>query len=139
MKKRKGKQKMEKIFEINKRGITVILTLCILLGIVGTCGNITAIAAETTVETEATAVATEEITTVVVEETAQELVPMMARGCGTTNDPLTKYFGSGYTVTSTSGPWHYISGAGGITGAYNISTGYGYVQMSDGTRSSFQI
>lgn len=70
------------------------------------------------------------------EENTQELVLRMATRC---YDPLTSYFGSGYTVTSTSGPWQYISGAGGITGAYNTSTGYGYVQMSDGTRSPFQI
>jgi hypothetical protein len=141
---------MENIFKICKRGIIAILTLCILLGIAGAGLNVTAMAAETTATVEETAVATEEITTVVVEESTisteeptvateentQELVPMMATRC---YDPLTSYFGSGYTVTSTSGPWQYISGAGGITGAYNTSTGYGYVQMSDGTRSPFQI
>ena len=141
---------MENIFKISKRGIIAILTLCILLGIAGAGLNVTAMAAETTATVEETAVATEEITTVVVEESAtstedttvvteentQELVPRMATRC---YDPLTSYFGSGYTVTSTSGPWQYISGAGGITGAYNTSTGYGYVQMSDGTRSPFQI
>ncbi len=141
---------MENIFKISKRGIIAILTLCILLGIAGAGLNVTAMAAETTATVEETAVATEEITTVVVEESTtstedttvvteentQELVPRMATRC---YDPLTSYFGSGYTVTSTSGPWQYISGAGGITGAYNTSTGYGYVQMSDGTRSPFQI
>ena len=141
---------MENIFKISKRGIIAILTLCILLGIAGTGLNVTAMAAETTATVEEIAVATEEITTVVVEESTtstedttvvteentQELVPRMATRC---YDPLTSYFGSGYTVTSTSGPWQYISGAGGITGAYNTSTGYGYVQMSDGTRSLFQI
>lgn len=141
---------MENIFKISKRGVIAILTLCILLGIAGTGLNVTAMAAETTATVEETAVATEEITTVVVEESTtstedttvvteentQELVPRMATRC---YDPLTYYFGSGYTVTSTSGPWQYISGAGGITGAHNTSTGYGYVQMSDGTRSPFHI
>ncbi len=133
---------MENIFKISKRGIIAILTFCILLGIAGTCVNVTAMAAETTATVEETAVATEkptvaiEDTTVVTEESTQELVPRMATRC---DDPLTRYFGSGYTVTSTSGSWQYISGAGGITGAYNTSTGYGYVQMSDGTRSPFRI
>ena len=97
---------------------------------------------------EEAAVATEEITTVVVEESTtskedttvvteentQELVPRMATGCG---DPLVNVFGPGYEVTSTSEPWQYISGAGGITGAYNTSTGAGYVKMSDGTKEWF--
>ena len=61
---------------------------------------------------------------------------MMATRCG---DSLARFFGANYTITSTSGPWQYISGAGGITGAYNTSTGYGYVLMSDGTKSPFQI
>lgn len=126
---------MENIFKISKRGIIAILALCILLSIAGTGLNVTAMAAETTATVEETAVATED-TTVVTEESTQELVPRMATRC---YDPLTSYFGSDYTVTSTSGPWQYISGAGGITGAYNTSTGYGYVQMSDGTRSPFQI
>ena len=56
---------MENIFKISKRGIIAILTLCILLGIAGTCFNVTAMAAETTTTVEETAVATEEITTVV--------------------------------------------------------------------------
>ena len=131
---------MGEFFKIQKRGITVILTLCILLGVAGTCLNVTAMAEETTVATETTTVtivettvATEE-TTVVADETTKELVPMMARGCG---DPLTKYFGSDYTVTRKSGPWIYISGANGITGGYNTSTGYGYVQMTDGSTSRF--
>ena len=83
---------MENIFKISKRGIIATLVLCILLGIAGTCLNVTAMAEE---NTEETAVATEEITTVVVEEstiftekpivateeTTPELMPMMASGC----------------------------------------------------------
>ena len=95
-------------------------------------------AAETTASLEEPAVATEE-TTIVTEKNTQELVPMMARGCGSAYDPLVVFFGANYTVTSISGPWQHISGVDGITGAYNTSTGYGYVQMSDGSRSPFQI
>ena len=87
---------MENIFKISKRGIIAILTLCMLLSIAGTGLNVTAIAAATV---EETVVATEEIatviveestistenTTVVTEESTQELVPMMARGCGEEN------------------------------------------------------
>ena len=94
---------MENIFKTSKRGIIVILTLCILLGIAGTCMNVTAMAEDTTVATETTAVDTEETATVVVEKTTifteeptvnteattvvtnehtQELMPVMARGCG---------------------------------------------------------
>ena len=126
---------MENISKISKRGIIAILTLCIVLGIAGTCLNVTVMAAETTATVEETAVATED-TTVVAEENTQELVPRMAARCC---DPLKNYFGSGYKVTSTSGPWQYISGAGGITGAYNTSTGSGYVQMSDGTKEWFHF
>lgn len=85
---------MENIFKISKRGIIAILALCILFGIVGTCLNVAAIAAETTANVEETSVATEEITTVVekttvttekttveTDETSQELMPMMAIAC----------------------------------------------------------
>ena len=113
---------MKKIFNNSKRGIAVILTLCILIGIAGTCVHAAVVDESTQVADEAT----------------QELMPRMATRCGSTNDPLAQYFGANYTVTSTSGSWQYISGAGGITGAYNTSTGYGYVQMSDGSISPFQ-
>ncbi len=120
---------MKNIFKTSKRGIAAILTLCILLGIAGTCVYAaSAVPEENPTVTEETIVAAE--------ETTQELVPVMATGCG---DPLVNIFGSGYEVTSTSGPWQYISGAGGITGAYNISTGSGYVQMSDGTKEWFHF
>ena len=58
---------MKNIFKNSKRGIAAILTLCILLGIAGTCVYAASIPEENTVHTE---------------ETAQELMPMMARGCG---------------------------------------------------------
>ncbi len=86
---------MKNMINISKRGITAILTLCILLGIAGTCLNVTAMVEDTAVATEETAVATEETTTVVVEETTisteeptvatgetvPELMPMMAKMC----------------------------------------------------------
>ncbi len=71
---------MKSIIKTSKRGIIVILTLCILSGIIGTCVNVAAMAAETTATVEETTVTTED-TTVVTEENTQELVPMMARGC----------------------------------------------------------
>ena len=58
-------------------------------------------------------------------DTENELQPMMANNC----DPLNYYFGNGYSVTSSSGPWIYITGVSGITGAYNTSTGAGYVNV----------
>ena len=57
---------MKNIFKNIKRGIVAILTLCILLGIVGTCVYATSMLEESTVVTE---------------ETTPELMPMMARGC----------------------------------------------------------
>ena len=71
---------MENIFKTCKRGIAVILTLCILLGFTGTCVNVTAMAEETTVSIEEIIFATED-STVATEETTPELIPMMARGC----------------------------------------------------------
>ncbi len=93
--KKEERTKNKKIFNNSKRGISAILTLCILLGIAGTCLNVTAMAEETTVATEESKVATGESTvvteetTVVVEgtttvaavETTQELMPMMANEC----------------------------------------------------------
>ena len=120
---------MEHIINIGKRGITAILTLCLLLGIAGFGVQTTAMAAETTATTEENAIVT-------AEETTQELVPMMARACGPTLDDI---FGKGYQIERTSGPWQYISGACGITGGYNTTTGYGYVEFDDGTIQDFYV
>ena len=98
---------MENIFKISKRGIIAILALCILLGIAGTCMDVTAMASETAATVEETAVATEEITTVVVEETTlsteenrvateetiPELVPVMASECCNHTYTNTSYSG----------------------------------------------
>ena len=88
---------MKNIIKTSKRGIIAILALCILLGIAGTCMDVTAMASETAATVEETAVATEEIATVVVEKstisienttvvtegTTSELMPMMASDCPT--------------------------------------------------------
>ena len=80
---------MKNIFNTSKRRIIVILTLSILLGIAGTWMNVTAMVEETTVATEeittvsvveAPTISTEE-STIATEETAQELMPMMASRC----------------------------------------------------------
>ncbi len=79
---------MKSIINTSKQGIIALLTLCMLLGIAGTCLNVAAMA-ETTATVEATMVVTEE--TIVeafsndvigkadIEE--NELVPIMANGC----------------------------------------------------------
>ena len=79
---------MEKIINTSKRGIILILTLCILLCTSGIGAHAISVseenivtAEETTVVVEETKVATEE-TIVVTEETTPELIPTMARGCG---------------------------------------------------------
>ena len=88
---------MKSIIKTSKRGIIVILTLCILSGIIGTCVNVAAMEAETTATVEETAVATED-TTVVTDETTQELVPMMARECGYGN--LTSWYNIDHATKS---------------------------------------
>ena len=66
---------MKNIFKTSKRSIAAILTLCILLGIAGTCIY------AASVMPEENKVATEQ-TIVAAEETTQELVPVMATRCG---------------------------------------------------------
>ena len=65
---------MKNIIKDSKRGFIAILTLCILLGIAGTRVDVSAMAEENQTTTEES--------TVVTEDAAPELVPMMARGCG---------------------------------------------------------
>ena len=57
---------MKNIFKNSKRGIAAIFTLCILLGIAGTCVYAASIP---------------EVNTVSTEEKTQELMPMMASAC----------------------------------------------------------
>ena len=64
---------MKNIFKTSKRSIVAILTLCILLGIAGTCVYAVAMPEETTTVTEETIVTAE--------ETTKELVPVMVQGC----------------------------------------------------------
>jgi len=71
---------MKNLLKTGKRGIAAILTLCILLGIAGTCVYAASVMSEEiTTVTEETTVAAEEIT--------PELVPVMARGCTGTYIP----------------------------------------------------
>lgn len=64
---------MRSIIKTSKRGVIAILTLCMFLGIAGTCVNVAAMAEKNTIATEEK--------TAVTEETTPELMPMMARGC----------------------------------------------------------
>lgn len=64
---------MKKLFKISKRSIAAILTLCILLGVAGTCVYAASAMTEETAVTEET--------TESAEETTQELVPVMASEC----------------------------------------------------------
>ena len=73
---------MKNIFRTSKCGIAVLLTLCILLGIVGISVHATAMVEETTAVTEEAKVTTEDNITAT-EETSHELLPEMARGCST--------------------------------------------------------
>lgn len=128
---------MENIFKISKRGIIAILTLCILLGIAGTCFNVTAMAAETTATVEETAVATEEITTVVVEESTtstedttvvteentQELVPRMARACWDTLDEALNYY-------IGKNNWSYDENGSPQASGFNIYVSNGYCRVT---------
>ncbi len=74
---------MKNIFKNSKRGIAAILTLCILLGLAGTCVYAASIPKGNTA---------------LAEETTQELMPMMACGCGD-NDYIDY---DGRTFNSTS-------------------------------------
>ncbi len=105
---------MENIFKISKRGIIAILTLCILLGIVGTCVTVTAMAEETTVAAD---------------ETTQELVPMMASMCyyyNTVGDCM-------HDISSTYGFTYTESGNGyTCSGNYSVSinNSHNYLNVS---------
>lgn len=81
---------MKNLFKNSKRSITAILTLCILLGIAGTCVY------------AASAVADK--TTTVTEGTTQELAPVMARACwATLDDALNYYIGKNNWEYGTNG------------------------------------
>ena len=151
MKKTERKTKMKNIFKISKRGIIVILTLCIILGIAGTCLNVAAMAEETIVSTEEFAVSTKKVamaigetTTVaaeeievVSEEPTSELMPMMARECGvddygyaewTSLEAAMNHYGTDFTYTTLKTP---------IIRNGNIYTHY--YTFSDGRRMYFGV
>lgn len=97
---------MKNIFKTSKRGIAAILTLCILLGIAGTC-------------VYAASVMPEE-TTAVTEETTQELVPVMARGCSVDAGTLHELFDNlGYTYEG-------VGKNTVLNGGYSYTTGYSH-------------
>ena len=113
---------MKKINMIGKRLITSILTFCILLGIAGTCMNVSAV---------------EEMVAISTEEPAQELTPMMAGECcdddygyaewSSLEDAMNTY-GTGYTYTKLSTP---------IIRSGNIYTHY--YTFSNGSRMYFGV
>lgn len=70
-------------------------------------------------------------------ESTNELMPLMTNSCS--EDPLNQFFGAGYKVTGTDGTWIYIEGTNGYTGAYNTTTGYGYLNNDDGTKTGFKL
>ena len=78
---------MKSIIKTSKRGIIVILVLCMLLEITATCVNAATILEETSVSAESTVVIIKGTTTeteentIVTEKTSQELMPTMARAC----------------------------------------------------------
>ena len=134
---------MENVFKITKHGIIVIIALCLLVSIVGTCANVTAMAAEE--NTEETVVVIEEIDTAVLEppvlvtdkateatdKSTQELMPMMARMCydyNTVDDCMSAIsvaYGFGYSLSGNS----YICD-GGYSVSINNSHNYLNVILS---------
>ena len=99
---------MKNIFKTSKRGIIVILTLCILLGIAGTCVNIVAMAVEQTIVTD---------------ENTQELVPRMARACwGTLEEALNYYIGKNN--------WSYDANGSPQASGFNIYVSNGYCRVT---------
>ena len=101
---------MKKIFNNSKRGIAVILTLCILIGIAGTCVHAAVV----------------DETTQVADELTQELMPMMASGCGYTSvNQMQHLINSGQAPSS-------------ITSVHNGFQGQQpHVHFSDGTAMNF--
>lgn len=64
-----------------------------------------------------------------------ELQPQAANAC----KGLDYYFGSNYKVIKDDGTWQYIEGTNGYTGAYNYTTGYGYLINDDGSHTPFFV
>jgi len=110
---------MKNIFKTSKRSIAAILTLCILLGIAGTCVYATSVMPG---ENEAV---TEEAT-VVAEETTHELVPVMASECG---------------YTSVNQMQHLINSGQAPSSVTHVHNGFQgqqpHVHFSDGTAMNF--
>ena len=135
---------MKSIFRNSKHGIAAILTLCIILGIAGTCVNIAVMAEEPAVVTdETTVIVTDEITITTEESTVgnvetmstieaivPELMPTMAREC----DSKTVYVNSSISISGNVPNATYIycsGGGGGIGGAVATGTIYSVAQMNN--------
>ena len=116
---------MKNIFNISKCSIAMLLTLGILLGIAGIGVHATAVEEETTAVTEEAKVATED-NTASTEETLQELMPMMARGCGYTSvNQMQQLINSGQAPST-------------VTYVHNGFQGQQpHVHFSDGTAMNF--
>jgi len=109
---------MKNLFKTSNRRFAAILTLCILLGIAGTCVY--------------AASAMPEENTAVTEETTQELVPVMASGCCDENEYSTRTWDSLDAAKQYYGSeWEYkpcdYTHTNGVT--YNY-----YYTMSSGAR-----
>lgn len=103
---------MKNIFKTSKRSVAAILTLCILLGIAGTCVYAASV--------------TPEENTAVTEGTTQELSPVMARACWATLDDALDYYIGEYK-------WEYDANGFPYAQGYNfyISNGYCHVTGDD--------
>jgi len=105
---------MKNTFKTGKHSIAVILTLCILLGIAGTC-------------VYAASVMPEE-NTAVTEETTQELVPLAASTCNETNNDYMMFTMSqvaaqnGWTIGSLNNGHATIMQGGVVIGRYDQYT-----------------
>ena len=108
------KRKMQNIFTNSKCGIVAILTLCILLGIAGTCVYAASMSEESTVATL---------------ETTQEFMPVLARACSYIHYSVNGYYGNGYVKSVT-----YTTYYNGI--AINTET-VDYPESGDESMSSF--
>ena len=106
---------MKKIFNNSKRGMAVILTLCILIGIAGTCVHAAVV----------------DETTQVAHEPTQELMPMITRACDENEystrtwdslDAAKEYYGSNWEYKSCN-----YTHTNGVT--YNY-----YYTMNSGAR-----
>ena len=121
------KTNMKSVIKTSKRGIIVILTLCILLCTNGIGVHAISMPEENIAVIEEITVVVEE-TTDTIETIAPELMPMMARGC----EPTTIYVNSSINIRGNepNATYVYCSGGGGpISGGVALGTIYSIAQM----------